>query len=165
MKRPLIDIISGGGAGRFHWKRRAAYRSTQRGFTLVEIVVSIALLGFFMAIAVSVIIQSARVTREARDRSVASALAWNQLERIRNTPFSDMDAWVEGAPGTRVATSGLADPEGEFLRQTAITTTTNGMVLRNIRVEVWPLDRRTNDFDGEPEVLETIIADVPLEEI
>ena len=130
----------------------------------MEGVVAGALLAIFITVAVAVVVQTARVTEQVRQRSTANTLAWSWVERIRNTEFAHMDTLIEPPPGNRVDFSGMLDPDGAFQRVTTIDTQTNGLVVKHIRVEVWPMNPRDGSFPAHPETIETVIADIPLNE-
>ncbi|WFB36999.1 prepilin-type N-terminal cleavage/methylation domain-containing protein [Kiritimatiellota bacterium B12222] len=150
-----IPLILGGCAPR---NRKA------QGFTLIEVVISSALLALILLSALALLVQVTRTSQLVRRRSDATSIAWSRIERVRNLQFDEMDELIEDGNGTRVNEAGLSDEEGLFLRKTIINTETNALIVKNIRIEVLTQGIVSGEFDGEPEVLETIISDVPKSE-
>lgn len=130
------------------------------GFTLVEVLVAGILLSIFIASALAILVQVTRSAKLVRQRTDATTLAWNRLERARNMQFVEIDDLAEGSPGTRVNEAGLPDANGDFMRQTIINLETNGMEVKRIRIEVLPKSVQSSEFEGQPEIVESIIADI-----
>ncbi len=133
----------------------------QDGMTLVEVMVAMALLAVFTTAALGALIQVARASEDVRLRTTAAALAWSRVERARNMDFDEIDNLVEALPGSIIDAIGLPDIDGAFRRRTSVNTITNGFPMKHVRVDVWPRDRRTNTFSGQPENVETVITDIP----
>lgn len=131
------------------------------GFTLVEVMVAMSVLTAVLAGAVAVLIQTVWLTEQVRDRSTATSLAWSRVERVRNTDFEEMELLIEDQPGTRIGFSGSVEEDGRFLRVTQIEEESGGLPMMRVRVSVWPWNRRNREFSGEPQVVETVIADIP----
>jgi len=134
---------------------------TCRGMTLVEVMIAIVLLAAFTTAAVGVVVQVARASEAVRQRTTAVALAWSRIERARHVDASEFGDLAEAAPGNVIDENGLPDSAGGFRRRTIINTVTNGLPMSYIRVDVWPRNLRTGAFSGEPESMETVIADIP----
>ena len=96
-----------------------------------------------------------------RQRTTASTLAMSRVEHARHVAFNEIIELAEDAPGTVIDFAGLTDQDGAFLRMTTINAITDGVTLMHVRVDVWPRDRRTGQFSGGPETVETIIAEMP----
>ncbi len=134
---------------------------TDSGLTLVEVIVAMSILTTVLAGAVAVMIQTVWLTEQVRNRSTATSLAWSRVERIRNAEIDEVNLLIENAPGTRVSFTGAADEEGDFLRTTDIQDESAGLSMIRVRVEVWPWNRRNQEFSGEPQVVETVITAIP----
>lgn len=138
------------------------YKASSAGFTLVEVVVAGFLLVIFVGGAFGVLIQSSRTTHLVRQRTLATTLAWSRAERARHMSFDEMEDLIEEEPGNRVDGSGLLDQDGDFLRVTRVTLEEEeGIRLNRIEVLIWTLHPQSGTFRGEPQVIETLIADIP----
>lgn len=132
------------------------------GFTLVEVVVAGFLLVIFVGGALGVLVQTSRTTHVIRQRTLATSLAWSRVERARHISFDEMEDMVEPETGNRVDGSGLLDQDGTFLRVTRVTVEEDeGIRMNRIEVFVWPMHPQSGTFRGEPQVIETMIADIP----
>lgn len=137
-------------------------KASSDGFSLVEVVVAGFLLVIFVGGAFGVLIQSSRTTQMVRQRTLATTLAWSRVERARHMSFDEMEDLVEPETGNRVDASGLPDQDGDFLRVTRVTRVEeDGIRMNRIEVRVWPLHPQSGTFRGEPQVIETLIADIP----
>lgn len=130
----------------------------KKGFTLVEVMVSMLLFALFIGGALGLLSQTMQSHYLVRDRTEATNLAWSRVERASNIEFTALSELAES--GTRINRSGLPDDEGEFLRTTIITPLSGALDAVQIRVEVLNLNRRRGDFSGSPEVIETILSHV-----
>jgi hypothetical protein len=137
-------------------------KSTSSGFTLVEVVVAGFLLVIFVGGALGVLIQTSRTTQLVRQRTMATTLAWSRVERIRHLSFDEMEDMAEPESGTRLNASGLPDQDGDYLRVTRITLEEEeGIRMNRIEILIRSLNPRSGEFSGEPQVIETLIADIP----
>ena len=68
------------------------------GFSLVETMVSIALIVFLMVSVYSLIVQSLKITNENKTRLAAIVIANQKIERLRNLPYDDVRT-ILGIPG------------------------------------------------------------------
>ncbi len=123
--------------------------------------VSSVLLAVVILSALALFVQITRSSQLVRRRTDATSIAWSRIERARNLQFDEIDELLEEGDGTRVNEAGLTDDDGKFLRKTLITTETNGLALKRVRIEVVPEGLISKEFDVAAEVLETIITDVP----
>lgn len=83
-----------------NWLKNYFKNATQRGFTLVEILVSIAVFLVLAAGALGAYTLLVRTTKVARERTVLSALADNYLEVVRNLPYSQIGTIVGNPNGS-----------------------------------------------------------------
>jgi prepilin-type N-terminal cleavage/methylation domain-containing protein len=141
---------------------RNAVRQYRDGFTLVEVMISMMLICFFMATVYGVVTIITRSAWVVTTRSEAVSLAWSRLERARNTDFANLDELQETSPGSILDTEGRTVQEGDFRRVTTVTDiTSTGLPSKRVRVQVWTRNHLTQDFDTEPETLESIFTDIP----
>jgi|GEM_PF-2347300 len=133
----------------------------RKGFTLVEVMVAGVLMVLLISSAVGVLLQVASLSKNVQNRTDASMLAWSRVERARNMEFEDLEDLVEEPPGSVVDSAGLLDAKGRFQRTTSVTTTTNGLVVKHVKVTVVPKGAKRADFDNKGETVETVIADIP----
>jgi Tfp pilus assembly protein PilV len=127
----------------------------------VEVMVASLVLTLFLGGALNVLIQTMRSTDMVRRRTEATNLAWSRVERAMHMDFLELPELAEGAPGTAVNRAGLPDADGGFLRRTTLTPLEGAMPGMRIRVEVWPVNPRSGQFAGQPETIETVIANIP----
>ncbi len=133
---------------------------SRSGMTLIEIMIASGLLLLFLTAATGVLVSTTHALDLVRQRTTAAALAWSRIERARFMDFAMLPELAEGPPGMRIDASGVPDEEGRFRRRTFVNITTNGLPLANLRVQVWSMDRRSGDFRGDPETVETVIAQI-----
>jgi four helix bundle protein len=69
--------------------------NTSRGFTLIEIVVAIALLGLFFYAVFGVLQTSLQLIAEGKIKTTANAIAVEQIERIRSIEYSSLGTYVK----------------------------------------------------------------------
>lgn len=79
----------------FHRTRRPARRGLlpggNRGFTLVEMMIALVLFGVGMMALAQVLPRGLSVRDKARRMSVATSMAQEEVERLRNLPFNHAD--------------------------------------------------------------------------
>ena len=97
----------------------AVRKGTRNAYTIVEVIVSVAVLAIVMAGAYRIIVQSANLSRSARNHYVAISIAKNRLEQLRALTFDDLELAEELK--IRVNERGIPDANGIFLRTTAIS--------------------------------------------
>lgn len=77
--------------------RKQKIQQNSRGFTLIEIIIGIAIAGILFVAVLSTFSILARGARAAREQTVLASLANNYLEIIRNLPYSQVGT-VNGNP-------------------------------------------------------------------
>lgn len=70
---------------------RPLLRGSNRGFTLVEMMIALVLFGVGMMALAQVLPRGLSVRDKARRMSVASSMAQEEVERLRNLPFNHAD--------------------------------------------------------------------------
>ena len=135
-------------------------KNSKSGVTLVEVMVSSTLLLIFLTAAGGVLVATSTSLELVRQRTTATALAWSRVERARFMDFGLIGQLQEDPPGTRINAAGVPDEQGHFRRRTHITITTNGLPMANIHVRVWAMERRTGEFTGQPEEVQTVITQI-----
>lgn len=126
--------------------------------TLAEVVIAMALVVMVMAGAYTLVVVSARLTQSARDRYIATSLAMNRLERMKNLQYNDLPLAEEW----QVIIDGNGAPTyyGDFRRSSSVDTN-YGAYKTKVEVSVEIKNKITGQFDGsiEPEVVASIFAD------
>lgn len=105
-----------------------------RGYSLVDVLIGIAVLGIALSSAFTLSISTSRVTAQTRNLSAATALAEFKLEELRN---ADFDSIITGNDtGTMDA---LGDPGGIYSRTWVVGDNTPATGLKTVAVTVsWP---------------------------
>ncbi len=142
---------------------RLTYSTLKRtsGLTLVEVMVAMSVLTLVLTGAVAVLIQTVWLTEQVRNRSTATSIAWSRVERVRNTDFEEVELLIENEPGVRVSFTGAVDEEGGFLRMTEIENESGALPMIRVRASVYPWNRRNQEFSDEPQIVETVITEIP----
>lgn len=137
-----------------------------RGFTILEVLVSLTLVAMVMAGAYLLITQTAQLSRAARDKYVAVTLCKNRLERARNFDYQDLHLMDE--PGLVVNDNGAPYPRGMFRRITLVNTnyvppvvsTNYAGGLTEVTVTVQIRNKRTGIFSSAvQETLSTLFTE------
>ncbi len=94
---------------------RRARRTRRRGFTLVEMMVAILLLGVGMMALAALTTTVTRANVQSSSRTVASSLAQERMERFRTEPYATIAAgndarMVDGVAYSRTWTVATNDP-------------------------------------------------------
>lgn len=131
-------------------------RNQQRGMTLVEVVLALALLSLVMAGSYLLVSRAAATSRAARDHYVAAVIAKDRLERARNFAYDDLHLLAEDH--VIVNDTGLPDPEGHF-RRTTLVDTNYAPNLTKIKVIVEVRSRRTGNFDAGEESVASLFTE------
>lgn len=131
-------------------------RSRERGDTLVEVLIAIAVVSLILGGAYTTTNRSLQATRASEERSVALKLAESQIEQIKglvsSTPsviFSAASPFcISASTGLPVTTAGLntttGQPTGTFNAACAVDAT--GAPTTNEPVYRLSVARNTNDF-------------------
>jgi hypothetical protein len=132
-------------------------RSTERaGFTLVEAVVSIALLVLVVAGAYQLLVHSARQVYAARCHYLAANISKSRVERARNFDYADLLLLRE--VNVVVDADGVPFSDGPFRRTTTIVTNYfPGLTQVSVDTEV--RDVRTRHFQGEKETVSCLLTE------
>lgn len=112
-----------------------------QGFTLLETSVALVVMMIVGLGAASLFVYAVGANSTARDRELSMAVAQQQMERLRNTSFANLDATVTATGGTSktVPSSGR-----QYTVATTIANTVAGNSSRKtITVQVTPLGSTT----------------------
>jgi prepilin-type N-terminal cleavage/methylation domain-containing protein len=74
---------------RFNSRARKAFQGSSRGFTLIEVVIAMALLGIIAVAILSALSTASIALIIADERATAESLARSQMEYIQNSPYID----------------------------------------------------------------------------
>lgn len=135
--------------------RTARARKRRAGSTMIEAMVTLTVLGTFVAGATQLNLSSRELSDRARAHYQAVHIAKNRIERLQVLPFAQLELAEEDR--VRVSVEGSPDARGHFRRTTMVTEISSG--LREAYVKVELQDRTTLDFDGGTEELRTWITD------
>lgn len=94
------------------------------GFTLVEVVVALALLAIGMAGGYYAVTGAMQARKFAHDVYVGTLLANNWIEHAKTLPFAQLTDLRE--TGVAIDEDGNVDPDGRYRRTTEVTTTWDG---------------------------------------
>ncbi len=95
------------------------HHSRRAGFTLVEVVVAVFLLGIGLAGGYRVITHAMQTRAHAHDYYLATVIANNRIERAKNLAFSEISGQLTERR-IRVNELGVPDPQGRFFRSTLV---------------------------------------------
>lgn len=118
-----------------------------RGFSLLEVMVAIVVLALG-ALAVARGMGTALASgTDAGEKTRASALAVDRLERLKSLPSSEVD----DEPPERLDARGLPDPDGPYVRQVEVADASEGARPNTkevtVRVEYEAGERGTQDVE------------------
>ena len=117
-------------------------RKGQQGFTLIETAVSMVVMMIVGLGAASLFVFALGTNNSARDRELSMAVAQQQMERLRNTKFANLDATVAATGGAnRTVTSG---GRSYSVITTIADTIAGDSSQKTITVQVSPLSANTN---------------------
>jgi prepilin-type N-terminal cleavage/methylation domain-containing protein len=115
-------------------------RRRRRGFTLIEVMISAALLGFGVLAGVRLFGSSTKGTAYVRDRAIATTLVVEQMERMGTQGMERLPS-CPGLAGCRASTTLLAPPvacsaliENKFRVDTVINEHPDKDRQRNARI-------------------------------
>jgi len=108
----------------------------QQGFTLMETSVSLVVMMIVGLGAASLFVFALGSNNSARDRELSMAVAQQQMERLRNTSFADLDATVTATGG---ANKTVTSADHSYVVVTTIADTVAGNTTqKTITVQVRP---------------------------
>lgn len=128
------------------------------GFTFVEVIVSLALLGVALAGIYSVITMAMQTRKHAHDYYVGTIIAGNQIERAKTFLFDELFEIREDE--TRVDERGVASPTGKFLRTTTVENVPGNSELRQVNVLVEVPHHTRGTPGGGAITMSTFVADI-----
>jgi len=123
-------------------------QSTAQGFTLIETSIALVILTIALLGVGSVIIYSTRYNSGAADRAAAIAIAQQQMERLRNTPFTSTELTATTGTATTVTNAG-------FSFRVVVTITNTTPTSKTITVQVSPVNP-TSSWSQTPVILTTL---------
>lgn len=88
------------------WRREPDRRSRDRGVTLIEIIITIALIGIVVIPILSAVQVSIRSSSQARDAAELETLLVNTIDRINRANRGDYQCDLSGPPTAAVITAG-----------------------------------------------------------
>lgn len=117
-------------------------KQSQQGFTLIETAVSMVVMMIVGLGAASLFVFALGTNNSARDRELSMAVAQQQMERLRNATFVDLEATVTATGGAdKTVTSG----NRSYSVVTTIADTIAGVsTQKTITVEVTPSGDNTD---------------------
>ncbi len=132
-------------------------RTTSSGYTLMEVVVAMAILGITLAGVYRVMTVSMQTRQVALNHYVATVMANNQIERAKNLAFGNLSLLVEDARA--VDELGTTDANGRYRRTTIIEPNWGGESnLTRIAVTVLPpAPNRSSSAGTDPVSVSTLI--------
>ena len=79
-------------------KIRKACQGSSRGFTMIEVVIAIALIGIIGVAVLSALSTASMALIIADERATAESLARSQMEYVKNSPYDDTSDPLEYSP-------------------------------------------------------------------
>ena len=134
-------------------------KRAQRGFTLAEVMVALALLVMFIVGAYQAVISALWLNQTARDHYVAINLANNRVERARNLQYASLPSLAENQ--LVMDADSLPNTDNGMYRRTTLVNTNYGSNLTEVAVQVDIRNRRTGQFSGVNEALATVLPNRP----
>lgn len=120
----------------------------RQGFTLVEAVISAAILVIVIAGSYSVLTLSSKMIRSSRDHYIAINISRARMERVRNFRYNQLSTLAE--TNALIDDKGNPDTSGYYRRSTLIQTNyAPGLTKVEVRTDI--RDLRTLTFSGENE--------------
>lgn len=117
-------------------------RKSQQGFTLIETAVSMVVMMIVGLGAASLFVFALGTNNSARDRELSMAVAQQQMERLRNTKFTNLSTTVTSTGGAnKTVTSG---DRSYSVVTTIVDTVTGNSTQKTITVQVSPTVTNTN---------------------
>ena len=132
-------------------------RSASDGYSLIEVVVAMAILGIVLAGIYRVMTVSMQTRQVAVNHYVATVMANNQIERAKNLAFGNLSLLVEDE--RPVDELGTTDANGRYLRTTIIEPVWGGESnLTRITVTILPpAPNRSSSAGTDPVSVSTLI--------
>lgn len=132
-------------------------KTNRGGMTLVEVMVSLAILGVGLTAAYFAVNSAMQTRKFAHDYYVATLIANNQIEFARNMPFSQL-VTLRDDSNTRVDDYGDVDPSGRFRRTTTIGLRWGGdSNLTQVSVSVAVPHARIANTSGSTSTVTTLL--------
>lgn len=126
-----------------------------RGFTLIEAIISAALLAMVIAGSYKILGQASRLMRTSRNHYIAINIGKNRLERARLLEYDQLTMLAE--TNILVDTSGLPSSAGDFRRSTILNTNvTPGLMMLTVNTEI--RNTMTQAFTGEVESVSSLFT-------
>lgn len=117
-------------------------RQSQAGFTLIETSVSMVVMMIVGLGAASLFVFALGTNNSARDRELSMAVAQQQMERLRNTKFTNLTATVTSTGGaSKTVTSG---DRSYSVVTTIVDSVTGNSTQKTITVQVTPTVQNTS---------------------
>lgn len=117
-------------------------RSKQGGFTLIELMFSVAILSFVLLSSFAALTEAHQMSQESRYRLIAANTARSVLERVKDTPLALV---------TAINTNALLPAD---LPNAAIAITTNPANLTGVQLATVTVSITWTNPKGRPGVLE-----------
>jgi prepilin-type N-terminal cleavage/methylation domain-containing protein len=145
------------------WYGRSSRRDRERnapgGFTLVEVLVAVALLAFLVLGVMALLTTVVHQNKLAQERSVATALASERISRLMSQPFRAASAYLgyklpeevalAGPPSTLTADYGTIPGFPEFRRVVTLSYDVPATGMLRVEAKVYWKDRQQGEKNHE----------------
>lgn len=116
-------------------------RNGQQGFTLIETSISLVVMMVVALGAASLFVFALGTNSTGRDRELSMSVAQQQMERLRNAKFADLDATLTATGGAnKTVTSG---GRSYTVVTTIVNTITGNSTQKTITIQVTPKGTNT----------------------
>ncbi len=113
---------------------KSEHNHSEQGFTLLETCMALVIMMIVGLGAASLFVYSATNNSSARDRQLSMAVAQQQMERLRNTPFANLNSTVTNTGG---ANKTVTSAGRQYQVTTSIASNADG-TLQTITVQATP---------------------------
>ena len=121
-------------------------RDGQHGFTLIETSISLLVMMIVALGAASLFVFALGTNTTGRDRELSMAVAQQQMERLRNAKFADLDATLTATGGAnKTVTSG---GRSYTVVTTIVDTITGNSTQKTITIQVTPRGTNTTGLSA-----------------